>query len=108
MELWIRSQDGECLLKTNRIDCDYSKGGYEIYVGGYETLMGIYDTKERALMILDEIQSILQPKVIFHEPKIDYNDLIGSCAENVVIKANQQVEYDLKNARQIVYVMPPK
>lgn len=108
MELWIRSQDGECLLKTNRIDCDYSENKYKIWVGGYETLMGIYETKERALMILDEIQNILQPKVVFHEPKIDYDDLIHSYSENVVIRANQQVEYDLKNAGQIVYIMPQK
>ena len=56
MELWIRSQDKECLMKVNRIDYDYSALMHRIIVNGYQTLSGLYETKERALEVLDEIQ----------------------------------------------------
>lgn len=67
MELWIRSQDKEKLIKCNdiAISTDSEDGktiGYKI-VGyfdkntEYEDL-GIYETKERALEVLDEIQNI--------------------------------------------------
>lgn len=57
MELWVRSQDKECLMKTNRIDYDLSNGEHRIMVEGYKTLIGKYETKQRALEILDEIQN---------------------------------------------------
>lgn len=74
MELWIRSQDREKLLKCNNIaitnnivdKIDIIKfEGYKI-VGyfdkntEYENL-GTYKTKERALEVLDEIQNLLRP-----------------------------------------------
>ena len=70
MELWIRSQDKESLLKIENISinnenwvlgnlisddnkciCDYWK-------------LGHYETKERALEVLDEIQSKLKQQFI--------------------------------------------
>ena len=56
MELWIRSQDKECLMKVDRIDYDYSALTHRIVVNGYKTLVGLYETKERALEELDKIQ----------------------------------------------------
>ena len=56
MELWIRSQDKECIMKINRVDYDFSNGEHRIMVNGYETLVGHYETKQRALEVLDEIQ----------------------------------------------------
>ena len=58
MDLWIRSQDKRTLINTRRIDIDdksiivWDEGRYasEIYLGEYAT-------KERALEVLDEIQS---------------------------------------------------
>ena len=59
MELWIRSQDRECLMKVDRVDYDLSSGEHRIVVNGYETLLGSYSTKERALEVLDEIQRLM-------------------------------------------------
>lgn len=59
MELWIRTQDKECLMKVNRVDYDLSNSEHRIMANGYETLVGHYETKKRALEILDEIQTEL-------------------------------------------------
>lgn len=108
MELWIRSQDKECLMKIDRLDYDLSNSQHRIMVNGYETLVGLYETKKRCLQIIDEIQNLLQPRYFIKEPKIDFdnNDLLTGLSENIVLRANQQIEYDLKQAGQIVYTMP--
>lgn len=73
MNLWIRSQYKEKLIKCNDIaiatDSEDGKTiGYKI-VGyfdkntEYEEL-GFYTSKERALEVLDEIQNILKPTII--------------------------------------------
>ena len=59
MELWIRSQDKECLMKINRVDYDLSNGEHRIMVDGYKTLVANYETKEKALEVLDEIEKKL-------------------------------------------------
>lgn len=83
MELWIRSQDKEKLIKCNdiAISTDSEDGktiGYKI-VGyfdkntEYEDL-GIYETKERALEVLDEIQNKINLINLGHDfgsPMID-------------------------------------
>ena len=59
MELWVRSQDKECLVKVSRIDVDGTN--IIIWDNDYrcsETYMGEYKTKERALGVLDEIQKM--------------------------------------------------
>lgn len=68
MDLWIRSQNKEKLLKVDGIKYSYSKF-YDEYT--YEiltikgTLLGEYKSKARALEVLDEIQEILVPAVVF-------------------------------------------
>ena len=60
MELWIRSQDKECLLKTDIVEMEYF--GEECFVSintrfdGKNASLGEYSTRERALEVLDEIQ----------------------------------------------------
>ena len=57
MELWIRSQDKEKLLKLNDIAIEQNMIiGYFDKNTEYEYL-GQYKSKERALEVLDEIQS---------------------------------------------------
>ena len=69
MELWIRSQDREKLVKCDDIvirkllfdetakkKYDYSIVGYFDKETEYE-ILGFYKTKERALEVLDEIQT---------------------------------------------------
>ena len=60
MDLWIRSQDKECLMKVDRLDYDLSSGSFKIMANGYETLLAMYPTKERALEVLDEIQKYFE------------------------------------------------
>jgi len=63
MELWVRSQDKETLMKVNRIDVE--NNNVICYDNDYhcnETYMGLYKSKQRALEILDEIQNIIRAK----------------------------------------------
>ena len=53
MELWIRSQDREHLMKTTDVDISVDDKTI-ILINNYE--MAKYKTKERALEVLDEIQ----------------------------------------------------
>ena len=59
MELWIRSQDKEKLVKANDIAIEMNMiYGYFDKNTEYEHL-GSYATKERALDVLDEIQNFM-------------------------------------------------
>ena len=59
MDLWIRSQDRECLMKVNRVD----KYGLSIVTFDNECreiYLGKYATEERALEVLDKIQKMIK------------------------------------------------
>ena len=57
MELWIRSQNKQSLLKPISISLDNDKTGiYGYYDADYYEVLGKYVTKERALEVLDEIE----------------------------------------------------
>ena len=61
MNLWVRSQDKECL--TNISNIQYVYKNYTHGLGTYYDnlkILGTYQTKERALEVLDEIQDLLQ------------------------------------------------
>lgn len=71
MELWIRSQDKEDLIKVDNLGLAY-QGKYNFmdkigdvdnycicqFVDDYHVKLGTYKTKERALEILEEIQNL--------------------------------------------------
>ena len=63
MDLWIRSQSRETLIKAGKIFAEdeevYAKVDNE-----FGERIGVYKTKERALEVLDEIQNILKPQKI--------------------------------------------
>ena len=104
MELWIRSQDKKFLAKVDNIFCIDNTLFYDHHEN--KANLGTYKTKERTLEVLDEIQNILQPIVITHEPVIDYDDMIHSLGKNTAILLGQQIETELKQAGQVVYQMP--
>ena len=62
MNLWIRSQDKECLLKTDIVVLEEIEENKEYWIyAGHELydpyrVFGVYHTKERALEVLTEIQ----------------------------------------------------
>lgn len=64
MELWIRSQDKECLMKVDRLDYDLSNSEHRIVVNGFTTLVAKYPTKKRALEVLDEIKTKMKNQFI--------------------------------------------
>ena len=87
MELWIRSQDKEELVKVSGTRIDYLREneiiGYVEYDGSIT--LGIYATKERALEVLDEIQfAILCSGATWEEAK-GFKEMIksGRCSINV-------------------------
>ena len=60
MDLWIRSQDKQKLLKPVSMSLNNDKKGiYGYYNDDYYEVLGRYKTEERALEVLDEIQSKL-------------------------------------------------
>lgn len=66
MELWIRSQDKKHLMKPEVIMYEETGTGYglRVFTKNYDFNIATYKSKERALEVLDEIQSILNPKMI--------------------------------------------
>ena len=53
MELWVRSQDKEILLKVNELEIKTNM--IIAFDGNKYQCLGTYKSKERALEILDEI-----------------------------------------------------
>ncbi len=64
MELWIRSQDKECLMKVDRLDYDLSNYEHRIMANGYLVLVAKYTTKKRCLEILEEINNKIKSQFI--------------------------------------------
>ena len=61
MELWIRSQDKKKLVKVDELKMETVKDG-NTFIYSHATDLGTYETKERALEVLNEIQSIIRGK----------------------------------------------
>jgi len=59
MELWVRSQDKEKLLKVDEIHLGLDKEYKLNVIWVNNWIVGEYKSKERALEVLDEIQSRL-------------------------------------------------
>ena len=76
MELWIRSQDKEILVKVNNLSLALNKDETCEIINSFEDHqcweLGTYTTKERALEVLDEIQNIL-------ETEWDFKDKFSMC-----------------------------
>ena len=78
MELWIRSQDKEKLLKVNDIVIEMNMiYGYFDKNTEYECLT-TYKSKERALEILDELQDFISGREI-----MDRMNRLGGNMDNV-------------------------
>ena len=103
MDLWIRSQNKEDLIKASHI---YIQDDFIRVADKGNAIIGKYKTKERALEVLDTIQNILQPVIYTHEPEINYDDLASSITGQFVVQSSQKMEMELKQAGQFVYQMP--
>lgn len=68
--MWIRSQDRKILTEIDDVEID---GANQIWGGCY--LLGKYSSEEKALIVLDEIQSVIRDKqfcVIDKAPRGSY------------------------------------
>lgn len=106
MELWIRTQNKNELLKVEDLCVEYNGAldpelhPYRIIakVDDKEIKLGIYEDKERAMEILDEIQKIIKPQLLFKEGKI-----IGSYQDKVI---REPAGCEIKELSAYVYEMP--
>ena len=66
MELWVRSQDKEILVKVTNLSTTVNQDGTCEITNSFEDHqcweLGTYKSKERALEVLDEIQRQLNDK----------------------------------------------
>lgn len=77
MSIWIRSQDKEVLCECNEIYLNVNCANYQIE--NEDWILGIYSTEEKALKVLDMIQTHLENleykvsgrEVIFQMPQED-------------------------------------
>ena len=103
MNLWVRSQDKECLTNISNIQYIYKNNmhGLGTYYDNLKVL-GTYKTKERAIEILDEIQNLLQP-TIEYKPIVqeEYNT---SYKYKHFVKVDDNAE--IKELSTFVYQMP--
>ena len=109
MDLWIRSQDRETLIKTENVSIDS-----ENYIIGnlisddnksvcdYWRL-GHYKTKERALEVLDEIQKLLTPKIIIKNEGRDCVALDGTIYRTNIVS---NINSDIQQLSTYVYEIP--
>ena len=105
MNLWVRSQDKECLVNVSNIQYVYKN-----YIHGLGTyydnlkILGTYKTKERALEVLDEIQNILNPKYIINTSSIKPDG--DFYKENGVIFQKYNANARIEELSTFVYQMP--
>lgn len=103
MELWIRSQDRERLMKASDLRIAYVKEKEKWVVEDCDNL-GYYSTRERALEVLDEIEEILMPKIKVVHNKVERKDLDGFRAEYIMQPMIEDVQ--VLEASSYVYKMP--
>ena len=107
MNLWVRSQDKIILQKVDNIYLNANYDNRRICTNDsrdYESDLGEYKTKERAIEVLDEIQSLLQPTIEYkpivqeeYNPAYEYKHFV---------KVDDNME--IKELSIFVYQMPEK
>ena len=107
MNLWVRSQDKIILQKVDNIYLNANYDNRRICTNDsrdYESDLGEYKTKERAIEVLDEIQSLLQP-TIEYKPIVqeEYNP---AYTYKHFVKVDDNIE--IKELSTFVYQMPEK
>ena len=104
MNLWIRSQDKECLTNISNIQYVYKNNmhGLGTYYDNLK-ILGTYKTKERVLEVLNEIQELLMPKIVFKDEGRDYITPQGQIYK---LNIKQPISTDIQQLSTYVYEMP--
>ena len=107
MDLWVRSQNREILRINPELEIyEYGNEKYLVMdTKGYTNydkakVLGEYKTKRKALEVLDEIQSLLQPKIIYHQEK-PVETIQEGCYQ-----LSQKVNMEFQELSTYVYEMP--
>lgn len=90
MELWIRSQDRELLLKVNEIHLHFEEDN-NVTIWSDNQYLGLYEAEKRALEVLDDIQGYLIPKL--HH--VCDKDLEGNDVKVLGIDSIQTMVYEM-------------
>lgn len=98
MDLWIRSQDKTDLICTKRIYVVNNQIRTNVYEAIGFAILGEYATKERALEILDEINTI---KYYKYMASLDWETFASS-----VLKPKPMEEQNLLLAMMNTYQIP--
>ena len=101
----MRSQDRTTLIKTDRLDIDYSSGLYSIKSDGFGTLLANYKSEERAMQVLDEIQELIKPKQIITTYESEIKECINKTKFDVVMTPKID-NIQLIEPTTLVYEMP--
>lgn len=113
MELWIRTQDKETIMKVNRLDYALSAGEHQIRADGFKIYLATYKTKERALEILDDISSKIKNQFIVtvsglwkpEDVKLMKNQLEKDYAGDFIMET-QPLDIKPLNQNLIYYELP--
>lgn len=99
MSIWVRSQDKLCLMRVDAlpiINHDEVERIWSIIgIGKFQYKLGTYKSKERALEVLDEIQTYLENNYLSINDMPQHNN--GLIANGIVL---------FPNNTQKVYQMP--
>lgn len=95
MDLWIRKQDGESLMKVDTIWIakNETEGGYDIKVpavpgSNMKLTVANYQTRQRAMQVLNEVQDLLITKLV-RRPTGEIVELNHSCKVYVFPKDSE-------------------
>ena len=103
MDLWIRTQDRTTLIRSSEIYIIEQLNRYVIRAKRTSHILGSYDTYERALEVLDEIQKLLEPKIIIKNEGRDCVALDGTIYRTNLVS---NVNSDIQQLSTYVYQMP--
>lgn len=110
MDIWIRSQDKQELIKIDYIEANM--GRIFIQYGTFRRCVGTYATQERALKILDEIQKKMVEKYLLKEVEhINYGNMDDlrkyyKRKEINFVEVPNGIELEPINKDILVYEMP--
>jgi len=105
MELWIRSQKGNknIIQSLSKVSNVWICNAKPTTIEDHDGPLGEYKSSERALEVLNEIQSILMPKCIINSKSIK---LSKPYEENGMVLMDCNADARLEQLSTYVYEMP--